>query len=163
MIISGHSDQEFLASHASRIREFLTAGKVIQFSGQLFRRWLPGGSTFVAVDIDTYLDYSVRIVAAHPVFEGVEAADLTFRRRVAGFFARGYHPPPPGAQIFMTLASGEPIVYQDTISTSGTILVHAGTDLLSYVSPETSPGKIVPNLLEWIRDEHERLQRGGDS
>jgi hypothetical protein len=70
--------------------------------------------------------------AARPIFRGIGLDELTFRRGVAGFFARGHHPVPDGAQVLTRLAGGEPATYLDRVSTAGTILVQAGSDLLGY-------------------------------
>ncbi len=153
LIVSGSCDQEFLLRHADRIRAFLDQGKVLTFSGHLFRPWLPGAGMFQPKTIRSHHDYTVRIVAAHPIFEGVREEDLTFRKGVAGFFARGHHEPPPGAEILVRLVDaehGEPVVYVDRVSTRGVILVHAGNDLLASVDRDSTAGRIAGQLLRWI-------------
>ncbi len=87
-------------------------------------------------------------LAPHPIFAGIEPDDLTFRRGVAGFFARGHHPPPPGAEVLVRLGGGEPATYVDRVSTRGTIVVHATGDLLAY--PETG---LPDQFLTWAREE----------
>ncbi len=160
LFVPGLADQEFLLWERERIRAFLDDGKVLVFSGHLFRPWLPGGSAFVPKAIRSVRDYTVQVARPHPIFEGVEPQDLTFRKGVAGFFARGHHPPPDGVEVLLTLAGGEPIVYLDRRSTRGTILAHAGNDLLGYAGSETTAGRIVPQLLRWMRQEFEALQEG---
>lgn len=160
LFVPGLADQEFLWRERARIRAFLDGGKVLVFSGHLFRPWLPGGSAFVPKAIRSFRDYLVQIARPHPIFEGVDPQDLTFRKGVAGFFSRGHHPPPDGAEVLLTLAGGEPIVYLDRHSTRGTILAHAGNDLLGYASAGTTAGRIVPQLLRWMRQEVTALQEG---
>jgi hypothetical protein len=154
--ISGMVDQEFLWQHRDVIARFLDAGKVVVFCGHLLRPWLPGCGTFVPASVTSYRDYIVHIVAPHPVYEGVDARDLTFRRGVAGFFARGHHPQPPGAEVLATLAGGQPITWIDRSTTNGTVFVHAGNDLVEFADDSTA-ARLGPQLLDWVEDEARRL------
>lgn len=164
LIITGNVDQELLYRERSVIRNFLDDGKVLLFSGHLLHPWLPGAGTFVPKEIHSFRDYKIRIVVPHPIFEGVREEDLTFRRGVAGFFARGHNPPPEGAEILLELAGGEPIVYIDRRSTRGVILAHSGNDLLAFGldrlyddgAPQITTSRIAPQLLAWIREEGAR-------
>jgi hypothetical protein len=153
LLVPGSVDQEWLYLHREVIEDFLNKGRVVVFSGHLFRPWLPGASSFVPKQIDSFRDYAVSVVKSHPVFVGVKAEDLTFRKGVAGFFARGHHPPPSGAEVLLALADGEPITYLDRSSSGGTILLHSGNDLWGYVEDETTAARMVPQLLWWIREE----------
>ncbi len=161
LIIGAHVDQELLHRERAMIRRFLEAGKVVAFSGQILHPWLPGAAPFVPRKIRSYHDYRVRLVSPHPIFEGVREEDLTFRRGVAGFFARGHNPPPEGAEVLAELPGGEPAVYIDLHSTRGVILVHAGHDLLTYGmegvhgggAPVTTASRIGPQLLAWMLGE----------
>ncbi|HZO25840.1 MAG TPA: hypothetical protein VFH48_07590 [Chloroflexota bacterium] len=124
MAVTSACDQEFLLEHKEMIRTFLDQGNVLVFSGRLFRPWLPGAGMFQPKTIHTYHDYTVHLVKEHPVFEGVREEDLMLRKGVAGFYARGHHEPPPGAEILTRLVDaehGEPIVYVDRASTRGVI------------------------------------------
>ncbi len=47
MIVPMDADQEFLLRRRDVIRAWLDEGRVLAFSGHLFRDWLPGGSAFV--------------------------------------------------------------------------------------------------------------------
>jgi hypothetical protein len=150
LIIGGSADQEYLLRNKVLIDRFLDDGKTLVFSGHLFREWLPGCGVFVPKAIDSVDDYTVTLEGDHPVFDGVDPADLTFRRGVAGFFARGHHPPPPGAQVLARLGGGEPVVYVDRSTTNGVILAHSGNDLLGFADGGTA-ARIVPQLVDWIR------------
>lgn len=132
LVVPPSVDQEHLFRHRDLIRGYLDAGGVVVFGGHLHRDWLPGASTFVPLSPPSLGAYRVADVADHPVFAGVEPDDLTFRRGVAGFFARGHHPPPESAEILVRLAGGEPVTYVDRSSTAGTILVQTTCDLLGY-------------------------------
>ncbi|HKR49001.1 MAG TPA: hypothetical protein VJT72_05355 [Pseudonocardiaceae bacterium] len=144
LIITTTVDQEHLARHRGAIRDFLDGGGVVIFGGHLYRDWLPGASPFVPLTERTLATYQVVEVADHPIFRGVRPEQLTFRRGVAGFFARGHHPVPDGAQVLTRLAGGQPATYLDQVSTAGTILVQASSDLLGYCGEA---------LLDWARTE----------
>lgn len=153
LAIAGMVDQEFLWRHRDDVAGFLAQGRTVIFCGQLFRRWLPGCEPFVPAPIGGFADYAVHIsrdaIGSHPVFAGVNPDDLTFRRGVAGFFARGHHPPPPRATVLATLAGGQPITWVDQHSSPGTVFVHAGADLLGYGETDATAARLVPQLLDW--------------
>lgn len=151
LVLTPGSDQRFLDAHRDLVRGVLDRGGVVVWSGQLCRGWLPGAGLFVPRAIGSLHDYAIRLATPHPVFEGVEEHDLTFRRGVAGFFARGHHPPPPGAVTLAALPGGEPAVWVDVQTTPGTIFAHAGGDLLGYVWEQSSAALIVPQLFAWMR------------
>jgi len=155
MILTAGADQVFLERNEPVVAGFLERGGVVAWSGQLYRPWLPGAGMFVPKDIRSFRDYQIHFVTPHPIFAGVDPADLTFRRGVAGFFARGHHPPPPGALVLAALPGGEPAVYMDTTSTPGTILVHAGGDLVGYAT-ESTASRLAPQLFAWMRAEGRR-------
>lgn len=146
LIITPNVDQEHLARQHRVIRGYLDGGGVVVFGGHLHRDWLPGASAFVPLTNQSLSGYRVVEVADHPIFRGI-GDELTFRRGVAGFFARGHHPVPAGAEVLTRLAGGEPSTYLDRVSTAGTILVQATSDLLSYCGTA---------LLDWILAESAR-------
>lgn len=96
-------------------------------------------------------DLEVIRVADHPVWEGVDTADLTFRRGVAGFYGRGANPPPPGARIIHVLGPGRhPVDYEVRPAVGGRLLVHAGADLWNYADSGNTAARMMPQLLDWI-------------
>ncbi|MGH3963842.1 MAG: hypothetical protein ACRDRY_11385 [Pseudonocardiaceae bacterium] len=152
LIVSAMADQEHLARHRDIIRDYLDAGGVVVFGGHLHRDWLPGAAPFVPLTPPSLRGYRVAEIAEHPVFDGVEADDLTFRRGVAGFFARGHHPVPDGAEVLVRLAGGQPATYVDRVTTGGTILVQASCDLLGYAASAGGTAQRIPEqLLDWVR------------
>jgi hypothetical protein len=160
LAVPGLTDQEHLWRHADKIRAFLDAGKVVVYSGMLFRPWLPGAGMLVPKTIHSHRDYFLTQVTPSPIFEGIAIEDLVFRRGVAGFFARGHHQPPPGAEVILELPGGEPALYVDRVSTNGTILVHGGNDMLGFANDTTTASRLTPQLLAWMRDEaRERMAR----
>jgi hypothetical protein len=159
LIIQGSIDQELLFQEKGKIRNFVDSGKVLVFGGHLFLPWLPGASSFIPKDISSHRDYEVNFYQPHPIFEGVDSNELSYRKGVAGFFARGHHPLPAGAEVLLTLPDGEPTLYIDRISTEGTLFVSSGNALLGYQDPAESTGQITKRLIEWIHNEYAQLQK----
>lgn len=153
LILSGRVDQEFLHQKRAIIRDFLGAGKVVVFSGQLFRPWLPGAGMFTSRELDPLDETSPPSISSHPIFEGIRPEDL------GGNFvyAHGYHPPPEGAKTLVSLPGGEPVMYMDEKSTGGTVLMHTGHNLLGYAGTGESAGRLMPQLLSWVNREGVRL------
>ncbi|MGN1386514.1 MAG: phosphate starvation-inducible protein PhoH [Bacillus sp. (in: firmicutes)] len=162
LVITGFADQEFLYEERDIIRQFLDSKKVVVFSGNLVTDWLPGGKNFIAKEIKSFKDYEVSIAKPHPIFEGVIEDDMTYNKGVSGFFARGHHPLPEGAEVLLTLPGDEPITYIDRQSTKGTIIVHVGFDLFGYMQsePKKTTDRIGKQLIQFVRDEFDRLQGG---
>lgn len=152
LILSGRVDQEFLHQKRALIRTFLNAGKVLVFSGQLFRPWVPGGDAFVPKENGSVNGDTAPSIAEHPIFEGVREEDLG-RSFV---YSHGHHPPPEGAEALVTLSGGEPAMYVDRVSTDGTILLHGGHNLLGYSGTGPTARRVVPQLLDWIYREGSR-------
>jgi hypothetical protein len=157
LVVPAMADQEHLVRHRVALRDYLDTVGFIVFGGHLHRDWLPGASAFVPLGVRSVRDYEVTFVADHPVFDGVDPHDLTFRRGVAGFFARGHHPPPDGATILTRLSGGQPATYLDEVTTGGTILLQSSCDLLGYASGLDSTAARIPGqLLDWMVAEANR-------
>lgn len=160
LVVNAFVDQEFLVTQKEKIRAFLNEKKIVIFCGNLCCDWLPGGSYFIPKTINSFADYVVSIAKQHPIFEGVHSDDMTFNKGVAGFFARGHHPIPEGAEVLLTLPGNEPITYIDRHSTEGTIFVHVGNDLLGNMNNNKTTDRISNQLMQWMREEYVQLQKG---
>ena len=152
LVVTAMADQEFLWAHRHVVERFLAGGGVVIFCGHLLRPWLPGCAPFVPAPIRSFRDYAVRLCERGTIFAGVDEDDLTFRRGVAGFFARGHHPPPPHAEVLATLAGGQPTTWIDRATTAGTVFTHAG-DLLTFPDTGSTAARVVPQLLDWAAAE----------
>lgn len=149
LIVSGRVDQELLYRQREKVRAFLDAGKTIVFSGQLFREWLPGAPGTVPVNLAEFGGTAAVTVAPHPVLEGLTAEQLG-----AGF-VHGYNPTPPGAEVVLSLPGDKAVIYVDRASTGGTILAHAGINVMNYIVEDTEVREMIPRLVTWINSEAE--------
>lgn len=152
MLIPSHSDQRFLLSAMEFLEVFLGHGGSLGICGHMAHPFLPELSPFVPMEVASHRDYAVYRVEEHPVFEGVDTMDLTFRKGVAGFYGRGHNPPPPGARILHRLGSkdGPPVDYVYERPGGGRVLMHSGNDFWNYVEDASSAARMAPQLLDWF-------------
>lgn len=157
LIITGRVDQEFLLRHSARLRAFLDDGKVIVYSGQLFRPWLPGAQDAVLVDIAELGGIDAVTYRPHPIFTDINPADF------GANFVHGYYPTPDGAEVIASLPDGKAVIYIDRTSSSGTILLHAGINFMNYIIEDTKVREVIPHLIAWINAEAEARSAVGAS
>lgn len=151
LVLSGRSDQLLLAGMADRLAGFLDRGGVIVFSGRLTAGWLPGTAPFArtagpATGTAAPGAAGAPVLAAHPVFAGVDPADLG----ASFLYADGRHEPPPGAEVIAHRADGTPGAWVARTAGGGAVLVHGGANLLATATTGSSAARIVPQLVEWV-------------
>lgn len=153
LLITYFADQEYLYKNKNIIEDFLNEGKVVVFCGHLFREWLPGCSLFMPKKINGYKDYFVKATPNSPLFNDVKVEDMVCNKGVAGFFARGYYYAPKESEICLTFTDGKVISYIDRNTTNGTIIVHAGSNLLEYKNQNKTTDKISVQALDLLKSE----------
>lgn len=158
VILPMFTDQEMLLRQKAQIRRFLDDGRILVWSGHLFHPWLPGAGMFRAHKITKATDYTIYPAVPHPIFKNVDLNELTYRKGVAGFFSRGSHQPPPGADVLLTFEDGDPMVYLDRVSSGGTMIVHAGNNLFGYASEKAGDTTLGNQFVRWLDDEFAALQ-----
>ena len=158
LVITDFADQEYLYKYKGKIEQFLSEGKVVVFCGHLFRAWLPGCMPMMPKKIRGHQDYLVTVPEKSPIFAGVKVEDMVYRKGVAGFFARGYYLPPTNAEVCLTFTDGKVITYIDRETTKGTVIVHAGRNLLGYGQFENTSSRITPQFIEVLKAEVERTK-----
>ena len=135
LLLPAHLDQRYL-------------GEV--FNGHVAWPMLPEFQAFVPLPQGGLDQLQVHLVTPHPVFAGVDMADLTYRRGVAGFYARGHNPPPEGAVPVLGLGpERRPCDWVYERPRGGRIFMHAGNDLWMYAGADTTAARIVPQLCAW--------------
>jgi hypothetical protein len=152
LIVSGRVDQELLYRQRDKIRAFLDAGKVVVFSGQIFRPWLPGAGNVTLIDLAALGGTDAITFAPHPVLAGLTPADP------GASFVHGYYPTPPGAEVVVALPDGRAVIYVDRATTGGTIMAHAGINFMNYIVEDTQVREMIPRLIAWINAEAETRQ-----
>ena len=154
LLVPMHIDQRRFAAAAPWISAFFQAGGTLVFNGLLAYPFHPTLARFEPLARPRVDQFRVRIMADHPVWRGIDADDLTFRRGVAGFYGRGCNPPPPDARIVGTIDHGRcAIDWQWHPPEGGRLLMHAGNDLWMYARDKNSAGALTPQLLRWCAAE----------
>ncbi|MDQ0314094.1 hypothetical protein [Amorphus orientalis] len=152
LLLPAHLDQRYLGEITPVIEAFLDQGGTLVFNGHVAWKMLPEFSPFVPLPKGDLEHLQVHRVTPHPVFEGVDMADLTYRRNVAGFYARGHNPLPEGAVPLIGLGPDRaPCDWIYERPRGGRIFMHAGNDLWMYAGDGTTAARIVPQLCAWAR------------
>lgn len=150
IMLPAHLDQRYLGEVASVVSHFLDRGGRLVFNGHVAWPMLPELQPFVPLPSRRLEDLRVTRLADHPVFHGVAHEHLTFRRGVAGFYARGHNPPPPAAVHLNGVGPHSvPCDWVYARPNGGEILCHAGNDLWMYIDATDTTGRIVPQLIAW--------------
>jgi hypothetical protein len=149
LLISMHCDQRFLAEQAGQIAAFIDRGGTVVANGHYAYPFLPGMTGFHMIPDCHLADLAIVRIADHPIWDGVSAHDLTFRRGVAGFYARVWHEAPDGAQIINGLGRDDRPVDLVYRVGRGRILFHGGNDLWQFRGDDTT-ASIVPQLVRWL-------------
>lgn len=154
LLVPAHLDQRFFGTLTQKITRFLDGGGTLVFNGHVAWPMLPEFRPFEVLPRVNLETLEVHRLAKHPVFEGVDPHDLTYRRGVAGFYARGHNPPPAGAVALNGLGPKRaPCDWVYARPDGGRILMHAGNDLWMYAGASDSSARIVPQLCRWAAGE----------
>lgn len=160
LAVTDFVDQEYLFRHKQIIEDFLNQGRVVVAATHIFRPWLPGAGLFMPKKIKKHADYFVEPPHGDTFYRGIDMAELVYRKGVAGFYARGFHPVVNrDSEVVLRFADGTPVVFIDRSATKGTVVAGACRDFLSYGTGENSTRLLVPQFLQWLDGEIQRLQR----
>lgn len=149
LFVSMHSDQRYLATRAAQIEDYLVGGGVVVASGHYAYPYLPRMTGFHVIDNYKIEDIEILRLVEHPIWQGIHARDLTFRRGVAGFYGRVWHDAPQDA--FVIHALGQPNRPLDFIYPvgDGRVLFHGGNDLWTFGGEDK---QLVPRIMQWVAD-----------
>jgi hypothetical protein len=151
ILIEPHIDQRALLSLKEGLDACLNQGGTVVFNGHLVYPVFEGLSFFQVANGGGKEDFIIERVTPHPVFEGVDSFDLSFRRGVAGFYARGANPPPKDALILNRLKKDQsPVDWLWSRPEGGKIFMHSGNPMWMYVNDNSSAARIAPQLLDWV-------------
>ncbi|MBO0820258.1 MAG: hypothetical protein J2P26_05350 [Nocardiopsaceae bacterium] len=153
LLIGTAADQISLGENREALDSYVEGGGIVVVCGQVVRPFLTGLPVFEPIDHRRPADLEVTRLAGHPVWEGVRAEDLTFRKGVAGFYGRGCYPSsrlPAGAVVINGIGPDRLPLDFAYRHGRGTVLVHGGNDLWGYRDDPNTSARLTPQLLDWI-------------
>ncbi|MFZ2527505.1 MAG: hypothetical protein WAX14_07605 [Rhodococcus sp. (in: high G+C Gram-positive bacteria)] len=151
LLIGGNADQVFLERHRDLLAGFAGTGGRIAVMGHAVTNFLPGLGVWRPLSHSGSADLQIVAGADHPVWAGVDRADISHRRGVSGFYARGYSDTlPDGARVTNRIGRHElPVDYVYPIG-AGEVLVHGGLDLAVFGDDPNTGSRMFPQLLRWL-------------
>ncbi|QAY94790.1 hypothetical protein CWB41_02740 [Methylovirgula ligni] len=150
ILIGMHADQRRLAAHTGELAAYLERGGTIVANGHVAYPYLPQIAPFQPIPDYRRDDLIVYRDSLHPVWDGVATEDLSQRRGVAGFYARGWHAPPPSAQVIHSIGDARrPVDFMYRVG-SGRVLFHGGNELWAFDDGTSTAGRLAPQLFAWL-------------
>lgn len=160
LILTNYVDESFMYEHKNILEGYLARGGVIFSFAEMSASYLPNAPIWQRSPITIREREIIVCEPVHPLFEGIDPYDLNYRRGVKGFFSRGYFAEvPKGAEVLVKDQQEAAIIYLDRVSTKGTLIVGAGTDLYQvYRDEESTANRLTTQILDVILDEARRLE-----
>lgn len=172
IVITGMCDQVYLNRQREKLEKFVRGGGRLLINGHVSIPFLPGLPKWRKLAYSRPEDLVIESAAPHPLWHGIDPADLLFRTGstgphtremlreigVAGFYGRGYSVRlPEGSTVINTIGSlSAPIDYAFPLG-DGEVVVHAGLDLAAFPrsqgsegDPGTSLGNFESNARAWL-------------
>ncbi|MGW0017056.1 hypothetical protein ACWDUD_01895 [Rhodococcus sp. NPDC003382] len=151
LIIGGGVDQIFLERNRDLLTGFVTRGGRVAVMGHALTDFLPGLGVWRKLAYTGPKDLAITLGDPHPVWDGVDPADLSFRKGVTGFYARGYVDKIPDDAI-VTTRIGRHALPLDFVYPlgDGQVLVHGGNDLTGWKNDPNTSARMTPQLIDWL-------------
>lgn len=153
LIATCRSNPELIQPHRDRIASFLEGGgTMVAFAGTAPERWLPGVAARPVPTnywwwLDRDADSGLRIVTPeHSLFTAVTLADCTWHHHCRFI-------PPAGAVSLIDHADGGSVLYEDSVSSNGRLLV-TGLDPFFHHGSHFMPAasRFLKGFLPWLHD-----------
>ncbi|HWL58267.1 MAG TPA: hypothetical protein VNQ78_16540 [Paracoccus sp. (in: a-proteobacteria)] len=143
-------DQDAMLVLRPALEAFLDRGGRWFFNGHFLRPMIAGIKPFRPIRQPRRADLSQTRLAPHPIFAGIEIAQLETNKGVAGFYGRGCNPLPEGA--IPVTGLGEALVPVDWVWArpgGGRVFSHAGNDL-DQLGREWNLGPLLQGrIIDW--------------
>lgn len=153
LIITSHVDQIWLEGQKPWLEACLDAGARMIFNGHVERDFLDGLARYQPLRDRSIAAFRVSRVADHPIWEGYNGEELTFRKGVAGFYGRGCNLPPDGADVINVLDADKErlaVNWEWARPRGGRVLSHAGNDLWVTFEQVERNAELVARLMTWM-------------
>lgn len=130
LITSNQLDQNAMLGMTEALSAFLDAGGRWFLNGHVVRPMVEGLAQYRPISTPKRADLTLTSVHPHPLFQGIDLAQLETNRGVAGFYGRGCNPLPTGAVAINGLGPAQvPVDWVWARPAGGRIFSHAGNDL----------------------------------
>lgn len=151
LLLGQHLDEHHLRAFRPTLDAYLEGGGAVATMGPIAQPFLSILHAHKTVGEGRKSDWMLQIANDHPIVAGVAAPDLSLRKGVVGFWARGTITPPKGAVIltFFT-SSGDPADWAWQGTGGGKLFVHPGNDVWGYAAEPNSSARVFPQLLDWM-------------
>ena len=151
LLLGQHLDERHLTEHRDTLDAYLEQGGAIAVMGPVALPFLTHLAPHEPVGTGRRDDWLLELGAAHPIMAGVDPDDLTYRKGVVGFWARGSIAPPDGAHALTRFtASGVVADWAWSPPAGGRLFVHPGNDVWGYAGDGTTAARVFPQLLDWM-------------
>jgi len=151
ILLGQHLDEHHLSGFKAILDGFFEDGGGIAVMGPVARPFLTVLSPHLAVGNGQRDDWVLENAADHPLMHEVDAHDLTYRKGVVGFWARGTIAPHPGATVLTRFAAtGAVADWAWEKENGGRLYVHPGNDVWGYAGEPNSSARVFPQLLDWM-------------
>lgn len=149
VILTMHQDQRWLASQQDLLDSFVREGGTLIVQGQIAIPFLDILNPFVPINQPRLADFPIDYRQPHPIFHGIDPQTLNKRHGVAGFYARGFNPPPEHASIITTMSSGTVAVDWIAQHGAGRVFNHPGNDLWTTFADREANLALTQRLVHW--------------
>lgn len=165
LFVSLNCDQIHLEARREQLERFVHQGGRMLVNGHVMRRFLSGLPIWRRWPYRNPRDLAITMVNAHPIWHGVDPADLLFRTGVpgehtfeelerigvAGFYGRGFYDPlPEGGRIINGLGPYRVPIDVAIPMGEGEVVLHAGLDLTGFNRAGTSTAHLTENIVSWL-------------
>ena len=153
LVTGNQLDQDALLPLRPALEDFLDAGGRWFFNGHVVRPLIAGLTPYEPITHPKRPDFHQTRLAPHPIFAGIEIAQLETNRGVAGFYGRGANPMPAGAIAITGLRGGTvPVDWVWCRPGGGRFFSHAGNDLGQAGREWDLPPVLYARIFDWVND-----------
>ncbi|MCR9193295.1 MAG: hypothetical protein NXH88_01110 [Hyphomonas sp.] len=150
LVTGNQLDQEALLQLRQALEGFLDAGGRWFFNGHVVRPLIAELEPYQSMRNPKRPDFEQTRLAAHPIFKGIEIAQLETNHGVAGFYGRGANPMPAGAIAVTGLRNGTvPVDWVWHRPGGGRFFSHAGNDLGQAGREWDLPPILYARIFDW--------------
>lgn len=151
IVISSDCDQIFLERRREQLTAFVRSGGRVAVMGHVVNDFLEGIALWQKLQYSGPKDLAITMGDSHPVWDGVDPADLTTRKGVSGFYARGYPQKVPEGAVITTRIGRQQVALDYVYPLGdGYVLVHSGNDLTGWQGDADSSSRMAPQLFDWL-------------